>query len=59
MKSIRAKGDFRPDTSGNGDGKPDRKPAARIGPNEAAIIGRLCRKEIEAFHYDMPLSAAS
>ena len=59
MKSIRAKGDFRPDTSGNGDGKPDRKPAARIGPNEAAIIGRLCRKEIEAFHYDVPLSAAS
>ena len=27
--------------------------------NEAAIIGRLCVKEIEAFQYDMPLSAAS
>jgi len=52
MRAIRAKGDFRP---ANG----EKKPAARIGPNEAAIIERLCFKEIEAFRYDAPLSVAS
>ena len=60
MKSIRAKGDFRPGASG---GEPvaaaPKKPAAAIGPNEAAIIARLCAREIAAFQYDSPLPAAS
>jgi hypothetical protein len=56
MKSIRAKGDFRPD---NAETKPERNPAALIGPNEAAIIERLCAGEIAAFQYNHPLSVAS
>lgn len=56
MRSIRAKGDFRPGTAGK---MPEKKPAALIGPNEAAIIERLCAGEIAAFQYDYPLSAAS
>ena len=57
MKSIHAKGNFRPE---DGAKKADKKkPAAVIGPNERAIIERLCAREIEAFRYDYPLSLAS
>ena len=60
MKSIRAKGDFRPGKDAPApEKKAEKKPTAAIGPNEAAIIERLCAREIEAFRYDMPLSAAS
>ena len=59
MKSIRAKADSRPGAIDQAETLSDRRPAARIGPNEAAIIARLCAREIEAFQYDMPLSAAS
>ncbi len=45
MKSIRAKSDFRPDTSVR------QKPENTLGPAQAEIIRRLCAKEIEAFDY--------
>jgi hypothetical protein len=56
MKTIRAKGDFRPESSRSAAGQG--KAAARIGPQEAAIIERLCINEIRAFNYDTPRFAA-
>ncbi len=45
MKGIRAKSDFRPAKDAA------ERPAERLGPAQASIIGQLCIKEIEAFGY--------
>ena len=52
MKTIHAKGDFRPEKKGE-----KKKPAAIIGPNERAHHRAPCAREIEAFGYDYPAFA--